>query len=56
MGIPKLNARPNTACGMDTTRLANGYATATASAAKDMAIVSVLVLRAVGEWRELADN
>ena len=29
---------------MDTTRLANGYATATASAAKDMAMVSVLVL------------
>ena len=40
MGMPKLKARPSTACGMATKRLAKGYATATAMAANDQAMVS----------------
>ena len=44
IGMPKLKATPSTACGIETKRLAYGYASVMASAANDSRIVGGLVV------------
>src|SRR5436305_2097181 len=44
IGMPKLKAMPSTACGIDTKRLANGYASEIASATNDHATAAALVV------------
>ena len=44
IGMPKLNATPSTACGIESARLANGYSSVIARPATESQIVGGLVV------------